>query len=665
MLGDTAVAVHPDDERYKALIGRTVVLPLVGREIPIVADTYSDPEKGSGAVKITPAHDFNDFEVGRRHNLELINIFDASAVLNENAPEAYRGLPRFEARKRIVADLEALGLVEKIEPHTHMVPHAQRGGAVVEPWLTEQWYVDAATLAKPALEAVRRGDTRFVPERFAGDYFRWLENIQPWCISRQLWWGHQIPAWYAEDGTVFVGLNEAEAQEQADRHFGRPGVALTRDPDVLDTWFSSGLWPFSTLGWPDETNELKRFYPTSTLVTGFDIIFFWVARMMMLGLHFMEEKPFSDVVIHGLVRDDKGRKMSKTIGNVVDPLGLIDEFGADALRFALVAQASLGSDVKFSRSRVEEYRNFATKLWNAARFAEMNECRRVAGFDPAAVKSTLARWIVGEAAKAVAEVEAAIGAYRYNDAAAAAYRFVWNIFCDWFLEFAKPVFTGSDEAAKAEIRATAAWTLDQILKVLHPFMPFVTEELWQVTGENGPAREGVLALASWPRLEGLENAEAEAEIGWLVDTVTAIRSVRGEMNVAPGLQIPMMLVSSDEKTIEKANRYRDLLMRLARLSEVTVTEAVPQGSVQIVVRGETMALPLAGLVDLGAERVRLGKALKEAEADIARCDAKLGNANFMARAAEEVIAEQQEKRAEAAERKAKVVAALARLEAIS
>jgi valyl-tRNA synthetase len=665
MLGDTAVAVHPDDERYKALIGRTVVLPLVGREIPIVADTYSDPEKGSGAVKITPAHDFNDFEVGRRHNLELINIFDASAVLNENAPEAYRGLPRFEARKRIVADLEALGLVEKIEPHTHMVPHAQRGGAVVEPWLTEQWYVDAATLAKPALEAVRRGDTRFVPERFAGDYFRWLENIQPWCISRQLWWGHQIPAWYAEDGTVFVGLNEAEAQEQADRHFGRAGVALTRDPDVLDTWFSSGLWPFSTLGWPDETNELKRFYPTSTLVTGFDIIFFWVARMMMLGLHFMEEKPFSDVVIHGLVRDDKGRKMSKTIGNVVDPLGLIDEFGADALRFALVAQASLGSDVKFSRSRVEEYRNFATKLWNAARFAEMNECRRVAGFDPAAVKSTLARWIVGEAAKAVAEVEAAIGAYRYNDAAAAAYRFVWNIFCDWFLEFAKPVFTGSDEAAKAEIRATAAWTLDQILKVLHPFMPFVTEELWQVTGENGPAREGVLALASWPRLEGLENAEAEAEIGWLVDTVTAIRSVRGEMNVAPGLQIPMMLVSSDEKTIEKANRYRDLLMRLARLSEVTVTEAVPQGSVQIVVRGETMALPLAGLVDLGAERVRLGKALKEAEADIARCDAKLGNANFMARAAEEVIAEQQEKRAEAAERKAKVVAALARLEAIS
>jgi valyl-tRNA synthetase len=665
MLGDTAVAVHPDDERYKALIGRTVVLPLVGREIPIVADTYSDPEKGSGAVKITPAHDFNDFEVGRRHKLELINIFDASAVLNENVPEAYRGLPRFEARKRIVADLEALGLVEKIEPHTHMVPHAQRGGAVIEPWLTEQWYVDAATLAKPALEAVRRGDTRFVPERFAGDYFRWLENIQPWCISRQLWWGHQIPAWYAEDGTVFVGLNEAEAQEQADRHFGRAGVALTRDPDVLDTWFSSGLWPFSTLGWPDKTNELKRFYPTSTLVTGFDIIFFWVARMMMLGLHFMEEKPFSDVVIHGLVRDDKGRKMSKTIGNVVDPLGLIDEFGADALRFALVAQASLGSDVKFSRSRVEEYRNFATKLWNAARFAEMNECRRVAGFDPAAVKSTLARWIVGEAAKAVAEVEAAIGAYRYNDAAAAAYRFVWNIFCDWFLEFAKPVFTGSDEAAKAEIRATAAWALDQILKVLHPFMPFVTEELWQVTGENGPAREGVLALASWPRLEGLENAEAEAEIGWLVDTVTAIRSVRGEMNVAPGLQIPMMLVSSDEKTIEKANRYRDLLMRLARLSEVTVTEVVPQGSVQIVVRGETMALPLAGLVDIGAERVRLGKALKEAEADIARCDAKLGNANFMARAAEEVIAEQQEKRAEAAERKAKVVAALARLEAIS
>ena len=646
MLGDTAVAVHPEDERYRHLIGKMVVLPLVGREIPIVGDTYSDPEKGSGAVKITPAHDFNDFEVGKRHSLELINIFDASAVVNENAPEAYRGLPRFEARKKVVADLDALGLVDKIEPHTHMVPHAQRGGAVVEPWLTEQWYVDAATLAKPALEAVRRGETRFVPERFAGDYFRWLENIQPWCISRQLWWGHQIPAWYAEDGEVFVAASEAEAQVLADAHFGRAGVPLTRDPDVLDTWFSSGLWPFSTL------------------VTGFDIIFFWVARMMMLGLHFMEEKPFSDVVIHGLVRDDKGRKMSKTLGNVVDPLGLIDEFGADALRFALVAQASQGSDVKFARSRVEGYRNFATKLWNAARFAEMNECRRIADFDPAAVKTTLAKWIVGETAKAVAETEAAILAYKYNDAAGAAYRFVWNIFCDWFLEFAKPIFTGSDEAAKAEVRAATAWTLDQILKLLHPFMPFITEELWTVTGETGPSRKGVLALSAWPKLEGLVDEAAEAEIGWLVDAITAIRSVRAEMNVAPGIQVPLVLLSPSNETRTTSERYGDLLNRLARLSGITAAAEAPAGSVQIVVRGETLALPMAGLIDVAAERTRLGKALKEAEADIARCDAKLGNPNFMARAAEDVVAEQHEKRAEAADRKVSIEAALARLSAL-
>jgi valyl-tRNA synthetase len=695
MLGDTAVAVHPDDERYRHLIGKTVVLPLVGREIPIVGDTYSDPEKGSGAVKITPAHDFNDFEVGKRHNLPLINIFTAqarivdwdkqvspsvdetlrtrpTAIVIQDAddpeidavrriPSELRGLDRFEARKLVVAMMEELGLVEKIEPHTHMVPHAQRGGAVVEPWLSDQWYVDAATLAKPALAAVRSGETRFVPERFAGDYFRWLDNIQPWCISRQLWWGHQIPAWYAEDGTIFVAADEAEAQTQADTHFGRAGVALTRDPDVLDTWFSSGLWPFSTLGWPDEAHELKRFYPTSTLVTGFDIIFFWVARMMMLGLHFMKEKPFSDVVIHGLVRDDKGRKMSKTLGNVVDPLGLIDEFGADALRFALAAQASQGSDVKFARSRVEGYRNFATKLWNAARFTEINECRRVAGFDPAKVETTLAKWIVGETAKAVAETEAAIQAYRYNEATGAAYRFVWNIFCDWFLELAKPVFNGTDEAAKAEVRAATAWTLDQILALLHPFMPFITEELWTVTGEEGPARDGVLALSAWPDLKGLENAEAEAEIGWLVDAISAIRSVRAEMNVAPGTQVPLVLVGASATTADRATRHHDLLARLARLSEITTADAAPRGSVQVVVRGETLALPLAGIVDVSAERTRLTKALKEAEGDIARCDGKLNNANFMARAAEDVVDEQREKRVEAAERKARIETAIGRL----
>lgn len=678
MLGDTAVAVHPDDERWQPYIGKHVRLPLVGRLIPIVADAYSDPEKGSGAVKITPAHDFNDFEVGKRHNLPQINIFDVEARLalagNEDflagaegadleAVLALDGVDRFEARKRIVAMMEERGLLARIEDHLHMVPHGDRGGVPVEPFLTDQWYVDAKTLAEAPLKAVREGRTAFVPKNWEKTFFEWMENIQPWCVSRQLWWGHQIPAWYGPDGRVFVAPTAAEAEAEAAEHYGAP-TALTRDEDVLDTWFSSALWPFSTLGWPDETPELKRYYQTDVLVTGFDIIFFWVARMMMMGLHFMQEEPFHTVYIHALVRDEKGAKMSKSKGNVIDPLDLIDQFGADALRFTLAAMAAQGRDIKLATSRVEGYRNFATKLWNAARFCEINECRRVAGFDPAAVRSTLARWIVGETAKAIGETEAAIGAYKFNEAAGAVYRFVWNVFCDWFLEFAKPVFTGADEEAKAEIRATAAWTLDQILKMLHPFMPFITEELWSVTGEAGPAREGVLALAAWPQLAGLENGEAEAEIGWLVDTVQAIRSVRAEMNVAPGAQVPLVLVGVSEATVARARRYGDLLNRLARLSEISTVAAAPKGSVQLVVRGETVALPLAGVIDVAAESQRLAKALKEAEGDIARCDAKLNNANFMARAAEEVIEEQREKREEAAERKAKVEAALARLKEV-
>jgi valyl-tRNA synthetase len=678
MLGDTAVAVHPDDERWKPYIGKMVRLPLVGRLIPIVADDYSDPEKGSGAVKITPAHDFNDFEVGKRHNLRQINIFDVEAKLalagNEDfldgaggadleAVMALDGLDRFEARKRVVAMLEERGLLAKIEDHVHMVPHGDRGGVPVEPFLTDQWYVDAKTLAQAPMAAVRDGRTAFVPKNWEKTFFEWMENIQPWCVSRQLWWGHQIPAWYGPDGKVFVELSEADALASAREHYGVP-TELKRDEDVLDTWFSSALWPFSTLGWPDETKELKRYYQTDVLVTGFDIIFFWVARMMMMGLHFMDETPFHTVYIHALVRDEKGAKMSKSKGNVIDPLNLIDQFGADALRFTLTAMAAQGRDIKLATSRVEGYRNFATKLWNAARFCEINECRRVAGFDPAAVSSTLARWIVGETAKAVAETEVALGAYKYNEAAGAVYRFVWNVFCDWFLEFAKPVFNGSDEAAKAEIRATTAWTLDQILKLLHPFMPFVTEELWTVTGETGPARESVLALAAWPQLAGLENAEAEAEIGWLVDTITAIRSVRAEMNIAPGAQVPLALVSVSDQTQERASRYGDLLNRLARLSEVSAVAAAPKGAIQIVVRGETIALPLAGIVDVAAEQARLGKALKEAEGDIARCDGKLNNANFMARAAEEVIEEQREKREEAVERRTKVQAALDRLKEV-
>jgi valyl-tRNA synthetase len=701
MLGDTAVAVHPDDERYKDLIGKMVVLPLVGREIPIVGDDYSDPEKGSGAVKITPAHDFNDFEVGKRHKLEVINIFDAQARLNENVPEAYRGLDRFAARKKVVADLEALGLVDKIEPHRHAVPHAQRGNAVIEPWLTDQWYVDAATLAKPAMEAVRSGKTRIVPERFANDYFRWMENIQPWCISRQLWWGHQIPAWYGPDGKIFVALSEADAQSQAEAHYaahplpsprargegqgegqpqtaaqasaphpnplpvstGRGGIGLTRDPDVLDTWFSSGLWPFSTLGWPDQTPELKRYYPTSSLVTGFDIIFFWVARMMMLGQHFMREVPFHDVLIHGLVRDEKGRKMSKTLGNVVDPLELIDAFGADALRFSMAAMASQGSDVKFSKSRIEGYRNFATKLWNAARFAEMNGCVRVAGFDPKSVKQTLNRWIAGETERAAKAVTEGIEAYKFNEAASAVYQFVWGTFCDWYVELAKPLLTGSDEAARDETRATAAWALDQIMKLLHPFTPFVTEELWAKTGEQGPARDGMLALAAWPELSGLADADADAEIGWLVQLISEVRSVRSDANVPAGAKIPLVIAGASAATKARAERHAETIKRLARIESIAFEAAAPKGSAQVIVGDATVALPLAGVIDMEAERKRLAREIDKIVVEIKKVTDRLANPGFMAKAPPEVVDELKERGADFEAKQSRLKLALQRIEA--
>ena len=527
MLGDTAVAVHPDDERYRQLIGKHVILPLVGRRIPIVADEYSDPEKGSGAVKITPAHDFNDFEVGKRHDLPQINVLDIEGRIALTENEAYwRGLPensspraaslhgvdRFAARKQIVAWLEEDGILEKIEPNTHMVPHGDRSNVVIEPYLTDQWYVDAETLARPAIEAVRSGATTFVPKNWEKTYFEWMENIQPWCISRQLWWGHQIPAWYGPDGKVFVAETEEEAVGHALGYYVEQEVItpeqghemaldparregfITRDEDVLDTWFSSALWPFSTLGWPDDTKEIDRYYPTDVLVTGFDIIFFWVARMMMMGMHFMKEVPFPTVYIHALVRDEKGAKMSKSKGNVIDPLHLIDEYGADALRFTLAAMAAQGRDIKLARQRVEGYRNFATKLWNANRFAEMNECAVTPGFDPTKTTETLNRWIVHETMAAARDVTEAIGAFRFNDAAGAIYRFVWNVYCDWYLELVKPTLTGADGAAKSETRATVAWARDEILKLLHPFMPFLTEELWAATA----ARETLLALTAWP-----------------------------------------------------------------------------------------------------------------------------------------------------------------------
>jgi valyl-tRNA synthetase len=662
MLGDTAVAVHPEDERYKDLVGKTVVLPLVGREIPIVADEYSDPEKGSGAVKITPAHDFNDYEVGRRHDLPLVNIFDARAQLNDNVPALYRGLGRFEARKRVVADLEALGLVEKIEAHTHAVPHAQRGGAVVEPWLTEQWYVNAAELAKKAIAAVETGETRFVPKNWEKTYFEWMHNIQPWCISRQLWWGHQIPAWYAPDGKVFVAPDEREAARLAEAHYGKP-VALKRDEDVLDTWFSSALWPFSTLGWPEKMPELARYYPTSVLVTGFDIIFFWVARMLMMGLHFMKEVPFREVCMHALVLDAKGQKMSKTRGNVMDPLGVIDEYGADALRFTLAAMAAQGRNIRISEQRIEGYRNFATKLWNAARFAEMNECVRQRDFDPKAVEETLNRWIAGEVERTAAAVTSGIEAYKFNEAATAIYEFTWGTFCDWYLELAKPILTGEDAAAKAETRATAAWALDQILKLLHPFMPFITEELWARLVEVGVERQSLLCLSTWPVFEGLADADADEEIGWLVKLVSEVRSVRSEMNVPAGAKIPLVLVGAGKVTRARADHHDETIKRLARLDSILFAKAPPKGSAQIVLGEATVALPLAGVIDMEVERTRLLREIEKVKNEIRKVDAKLANASFVAKAPHEVVEENRERRAEFEAILARLQPALKRVEA--
>ena len=689
MLGDTAVAVHPDDERYKALIGRHAVLPLVGRRIPIIADEYSDPEKGTGAVKITPAHDFNDFEVGRRHHLPLVNVMDVEGklALKENAsftdnvaPSndltatlALHGVDRFAARKRIVATLEEKGLIDKIEPHTHMVPHGDRGNVPIEPFLTDQWYVNAKELSFSALAAVREGRTRFVPQNWEKTYYDWMENIQPWCISRQLWWGHQIPAWYGPDDKVFVAEGEDEALAQALAYYvtndvltddeaekiaqvdERRATFLKRDEDVLDTWFSSALWPFSTLGWPDDTPEVKRYYPTNTLVTGFDIIFFWVARMMMMGLHFMKEVPFHDVYIHALVRDERGAKMSKSKGNVIDPLHLIDDYGADALRFTLAAMAAQGRDIKLSTQRVEGYRNFATKLWNAARFAEMNGAAVVPGFDPRLATETLNKWIAHELTKAGREITTAIEGYRFNEAAGTAYRFVWNVYCDWYLEFAKPVLTGPDSAARTETRAMVAWVRDEALKLLHPFMPFITEELWGITA----SRARLLALTDWPAHDGLENAEAEGEIGWVVDLVNAIRSVRAEMNISA--TTPLELINASKAIKTRAIRWTEHIMRLARVSEIFYLDTPASGSVQLLVRGEVAALPLKGIIDVAAEQARLQKEIAKVDADIKRVDAKLGNPDFVRKAPEEIIEGEKDKREDAESRRAKVLEALERL----
>jgi len=658
MLGDTGVAVHPEDPRYKDLIGKMVRLPLVGRLIPIVGDEHADPETGTGAVKITPAHDFNDFEVAKRHNLPQINIFDEHAHLNDEVPGAYRGMERFAARKAIVAAMAELGLLEKVEEHRHAIPYGDRSGVVIEPWLTDQWYVDAATLAKPAIEAVRDGRTRFVPANWEKTYFNWMENIQPWCISRQLWWGHQIPAWYGPDGHVFVAESEEEALAEAAAHYGRE-TALTRDADVLDTWFSSALWPFSTLGWPEETDVLKRHYPNDVLVTGFDIIFFWVARMMMMGLHFMKDVPFTTVYIHALVRDEHGQKMSKSKGNVIDPIEFIDRYGADALRFTLAAMEAQGRDIKLSEKRVEGYRNFGTKLWNAARLTQMYECRYGEDFDPAAVTSTLNRWIVGEVARTEERIRKSLEAYRYNDAADAIYHFVWGTFCDWYLEFIKPVLLDGSGAEKEETQATAAWVLDQILLLLHPFMPFITEELWGKLG----GRKEMLIAASWPLYDAsLLNPEASAEIDWLVRLIGGIRTVRAEMNVPVAAKLPLLLQGASTEALDRFARHEALIFRLARIE--TWREAkgdVPHHAVQVVIDEATVVLPLEGVIDIDAERGRLQKEIEKTEKEIGALDKRLSSPGFVAKAPEDVVAEARQRLESYRETRAKLDAALARL----
>jgi valyl-tRNA synthetase len=653
MLGDTAVAVHPEDARFADLVGRSAILPLVGRRIPIVADSYSDPAKGTGAVKITPAHDFNDFEVGRRHALPMPSVLDKEAritlaeILSDLAAvpgvaepafvENLAGKGRFEARKDIVGKLEELGLLERTEPHSHAVPHGDRSGVPIEPLLTVQWYADAATLAQPAIAAVESGRTKFVPRQWENTFFAWMRDIQPWCISRQLWWGHRIPAWYGPDSHVFVEKTEEAAAAAALAHYGH-AEKLTQDEDVLDTWFSSALWPFSTLGWPEQTRELRKYYPGDVLVTGFDIIFFWVARMMMMGLHVMGEVPFRTVYIHGLVRDERGQKMSKSKGNVMDPLDLIDTYGADALRFCIASLTGPGRDIKLGPSRVENSRGFVTKLWNAARFLEIIAVAPDPTFSPEQATLPLTRWILSAASDAVAEATDALEAYRFDEYAAACYRFTWNIFCDWFLEFAKPALAAAGSAEAGEVKRTAAHVFGIILKLLHPVMPFVTEELWDRFGYGAAFS---LIRAAWPTPFAVPGADAaRAELDWVVRLIGEVRAVRAEMHVPPSVLGPILLKEASAETLARGGRWMEAIGRLARASEFSELRGeVPPGSAVTVLAEATVVLPLAGLIDFAAERARLQKdrARAQKEADANR--KKLDNADFLARAPEEVVEE--------------------------
>ncbi len=686
MLGDTGVAVNPDDERYRSLIGKTVRLPLAGRSIPVIADAYVDPAFGSGVVKITPAHDFNDYEIGLRHGLAQINIFTPRAALNGNVPERFQGLDRFDARRSIVAELDAAGLLERVDKHRLKVPRGDRSTAVVEPYLTDQWYVKIAPLAQPALEAVEQGRTRFVPENWAKTYFEWMRNIKDWCISRQLWWGHRIPAWYDEVGNVYVGTSEADARA---RNALAPGVTLRQDEDVLDTWFSAGLWPFSTLGWPAQTPELAKLYPTNVLITGFDIIFFWVARMMMMGLKFMGDVPFRDVYITGLIRDERGDKMSKSKGNVLDPLDIVDgidleslvakrttglmqpqhaaaiekstrkqfpqgieSHGTDALRFTFAALASPSRDIRFDLGRVAGYRNFCNKLWNAARFVLAQTEEITSHTTGAASELSVAdRWIRSRFGRMLGDVEAALRDYRFDYAATALYEFTWYEFCDWYLELTKPVLQSESSSAVAKIgtRRTLIEILEALQRALHPLMPFITEEIWQraapAAGRSGPT----VMLAPYPVSGDFARDEAaEREIAWVRSVILAVRQIRGEMNIAPSRKIPVLFKDASAHDRRCAELFRPHLDRLAGLESIGILErdaTIPQAATALV--GElTILVPMAGLIDAAAEAERLTKLLTKARQDIGKTRAKLSNENFVRNAPEDVVAKDREREAE-------------------
>ena len=634
MFGDTAIAVHPKDKRYKKLIGKKIVIPIVNRAIPIIEDEYADPDQGSGAVKITPAHDFNDFEVGKRNNLEMISILDTNGALNENTPKDWQGIDRFEARELLLKQLEEKGYLVKAEPYLNSVPHGDRSDVIIEPYLTDQWYVDAKTLAKPAIENVENGETKFIPENWSKTYFDWMNNIQPWCISRQLWWGHRIPAWYTDKGEVVVAKSEAEAKIIAKEKYSTDKIS--RDEDVLDTWFSSALWPFSTLDWPNDTNDLDRFYPTSLLITGFDIIFFWVARMMMMGLYFQKKIPFSEVYIHALVRDENGQKMSKSKGNVVDPLELIDQYGADSLRFTLASMASFGRDIKLSKSRVEGYRNFGTKLWNASRFCEINNCSKYQKIDLENLKCILTNWILGEIIKTDKKINLYLDEYKFNEASNEIYHFIWHIFCDWYLELIKPYFDSSDSEHLDEIKAVTAFSLKFILTKLHPFMPFITEELW----ENLGYKEKPLILSEWDlNLPEKEDVKLSLNTNFIINIISSIRSIRSELNIASKTNLSLEVMEKDYKKLSKIQDIKLLLNRLVRVDDLIKVSNFSDRAASFSVSEIDFALVIDDSIDLSMELLRIEKEEEKIFQDINSLKKKLDNKNFVEKAPKEVVQE--------------------------